>query len=149
MINLVTDINTSLYQDCTHGATDQDSVIGPSENMHQKLTLLTTGMYDLQHTQQSHPKSGCRSRRQQCHTYLSNYRPQLLTNHHILTLTAMFQDAIQENNIFKLTATNNQYAQSMKSNLDFLQYDCSNLRAAHKLAMQILNSAATAVTSLL
>ena len=75
-------------------------------------------------------------------------RPQPLINHPILILTATFQDAIQENNIFELTSVNHQYTQAMKSNLDFLQYDCSNLRAVHKIALQILNSHATASTPL-
>ena len=56
----------------------------------------------------------------------------------------MFQGAIQENDIFELTAANNHYTQAMNSNPDFSLYDHSNLWAAHKLAMQILNSAATA-----
>ena len=67
-------------------------------------------------------------------------RPQPPINHHILTLTAMFQDAIQENDIFELTPANNQYTQAMNSNPDFSLYDHSNLRAVHKIAMQILNS---------
>ena len=47
----------------------------------------------------------------------------------------MFQDAIQEQDIFELTTTNNQYTQAMNSNPDFTLYDRSN-----KTAMQILNS---------
>ena len=45
--------------------------------------------------------------------------PQPLINHHILTLTAMLQDAIQENDIFELTTANNQYTQAMNPNPDF------------------------------
>ena len=62
-------------------------------------------------------------------------------NHHILTLTAMFKDAIQGmNDIFELATANNQYTQAMNSNPDFSLYDRSNLPAVHKIAMQILNS---------
>ena len=60
-------------------------------------------------------------------------RPQPPINHHILNLTAMFQDAIQENDIFYLTAVNNQNTQVMSSNPDFALYDSSNLRAELKL----------------
>ena len=56
-----------------------------------------------------------------------------------MILTATFQEAIQEINIFELTSVNHQYVQAMKSNLDFFLYDHSNLHA-HKIAMQILNS---------
>ena len=49
-------------------------------------------------------------------------RPQPPINH-ILNLTTMFQDAIQEKDIFKLTATNNYYTQAMNSNPDFALYD--------------------------
>ena len=67
-------------------------------------------------------------------------RPQPPINHPILTLTAAFLDAIQENNIFELTAIYHLYKQSLKSNLDFFLYDRSNLQAAHNTAMQLLNS---------
>ena len=60
----------------------------------------------------------------------------------------MFQDAIQKNDIFKLTAANNQFTQAMNSNPDFSLYDRSNLHAVHKIAMQILNSHTTASTPL-
>ena len=60
----------------------------------------------------------------------------------------MFQDGIKENDIFKLTTTNNQYTQAMNSNPDFSLYDHSNLRATHKITMQVLNSHTAAFTSL-
>ena len=75
-------------------------------------------------------------------------RPQPLINHHISTLTAMFQDAIQENDIFELTTANDQYTQAMSYNPDFSLYDCSNLCIVHKITMQILNSHAPASTPL-
>ena len=83
--------------------------------MHQKFTLLTTGMYDLQHTDQPCPQPGCGHEQQQCPTHLSNHpdHPQLPINHLILTLTAALLDAIQENNIIELTAINHLYRQSV------------------------------------
>ena len=75
-------------------------------------------------------------------------RPQPPINHPILTLTAAFLNAIQENNIFELTTINHLYNQSLKSNLDFLLNDRSNLRAAHNTAMQLLNSHIGAFTPL-
>ena len=55
--------------------------------------------------------------------------PQPLINHTILILIAAFQKAIQENDNFKLTSVDHQYAQAMKYNLDFFLYDRSNLQA--------------------
>ena len=71
-------------------------------------------------------------------------RPQPPINHHILTLTAMFQNAIQENDIFELTTANNQYTKAMNSNPDFSLYGSFNLHIIHKIPMQILNSHAAA-----
>ena len=62
-------------------------------------------------------------------------RPQPPINHPILILTPVFQDAIQENDIFVWTSIDHQYTQAMKSNLDFFHNDCSNLHALHKIAM--------------
>ena len=56
-------------------------------------------------------------------------------NHAILLLTKAFRFAIQANNIKELTAINESYIQSLKSNLDFLLYDCSNLHAISEIAM--------------
>ena len=70
-------------------------------------------------------------------------RPQPPINHPILLLTATFQKAIQENAIDELTCFNHLYALTMHSTPDFWLYDSSNLCAIHKIAMQILPSAAT------
>ena len=67
-------------------------------------------------------------------------RPQPAINHPILILTTAFQDAIQENDIFELTSVDHQYVQAMKSNLDFLQYDCCDFPAVQKIVTKILNS---------
>ena len=66
----------------------------------------------------------------------------------LATLTAPFQGAIQEKYIFKLTSVDHQYTQAMKSNMDFLLYDLSNLRTVNKTALQILNSHAAVSTPL-
>ena len=69
-------------------------------------------------------------------------------NHAILFLTAAFKHPIQENNIVEITAINKLYAQTLKSNLDFILYDRSNLRATRQITMNILNSQAPASTPL-
>ena len=74
--------------------------------------------------------------------------PQPPPNHLILTLTSGLQDAILKNDIFELTTAKNQYTLALNSDPDFMLYVCSNLRAAHKLAVQILTSIATASTPL-
>ena len=75
-------------------------------------------------------------------------RPRPPDNHPILTLTAMFQDAIQENDIYKLTTANNLYTQAINSTMYFSLYDFSNLHATHKITMQILNSNSATSTPL-
>ena len=47
---------------------------------------------------------------------------------------------IQANDIKELTAINESFIQSLKSNLEFLLYDRSNLRAIRQIAMNVLNS---------
>ena len=44
-------------------------------------------------------------------------------NHTILLLTKVLQLAIQEKDIAKITAINELYNQTLKSNLDFILYD--------------------------
>ena len=61
-------------------------------------------------------------------------------DHAILLLTKAFRFAIQANDIKELTAINESYIQSLKSNLEFLLYDRSNLRAIRQIAMNVLNS---------
>ena len=87
----------------------------------------------------------------------SNHGPQILpitpddlspANHAILFLTAAFKHPIQENNIVEITAINKLYAQTLKSNLDFILYDRSNLCATQQIAMNILNSHVAASTPL-
>ena len=75
-------------------------------------------------------------------------KPQPPINHYISNLTATFLDAIQEQDSFELNATVNRYTQAMDSNPDFDRYDRSNIREAHKTAVQILNSLTAASTSL-
>ena len=62
------------------------------------------------------------------------------TNHAILLLPATFQLAIQENYIDEITSINYLYNQTLKSNLDFILYDYSDLRATRQIAMNLLNS---------
>ena len=69
-------------------------------------------------------------------------------NHAILFLTAVFQLAIQENDITEITAVNKLYAQTLESNLDFILYDRSDLRAIRQTALNILNSHVAASTPL-
>ena len=87
----------------------------------------------------------------------SNHGPQILpitpddlspANHAILFLTAVFQLAIQENDITEITAVNKLYAQTLESNLDFILYDRSDLRAIRQTALNILNSHVAASTPL-
>ena len=72
----------------------------------------------------------------------------LPTNHAILFLTLAFQLAIQKNNTEEITSINHLYNQNLKSNLDFILYDLSNLRATRQIAMNLLNSHITASTPL-
>ena len=65
-------------------------------------------------------------------------------DHAILLHTAAFQ----ENDINELTSINHLYNQTLKSNLDFLLYDRSDLRATWQIAMNILNSHIAASTPL-
>ena len=58
----------------------------------------------------------------------------------ILLLTATFQLAIQENNTEEITSINHLYNQNLKSNLDFILYDHSDLRATRHIAMNLRNS---------
>ena len=69
-------------------------------------------------------------------------------NHTILFLTTSFQLAIQENDIAEITAINKLYSQTLKSNLDFILYDRSNLRAIQQTALNLLNSHVAASTPL-
>ena len=55
-------------------------------------------------------------------------------NHAILLLTDSFKLAIQDNNIAEITAINELYNQTLKSNLDFILYDRSDLRATGRLS---------------
>ena len=56
------------------------------------------------------------------------------TNHHIQILTAAFQEAILDNNIFELTAVDLQYSSAMRNDQEFLKYDRSELKLVHKQA---------------
>ena len=76
-------------------------------------------------------------------------RPPPPINHNIQILTAAFQDAILENDIFELTAVNLQYSLAMRNDLDFLKYDRSELKLTHKQAQQILNAHTAASTPIL
>ena len=75
-------------------------------------------------------------------------RPPPPINHNNQILTAAFQDAILENDIFELTAVVLQYSLAMRSDLDFLKYDRSELKLAYKQAQQILNAHTPASTPL-
>ena len=59
-------------------------------------------------------------------------------DHIIVHLTEMFQDALQDNNIFKLECTMNLYAQVFSSNPEFATYDRSALLTALNHAKQVL-----------
>ena len=61
----------------------------------------------------------------------------LPTSHAILFLTFAFQLAIQKNNTEEI---NHLYNQNLKSNLDFILYDRSDLGATQQIAMNLLNS---------
>ena len=69
-------------------------------------------------------------------------------NYVILLLTKAFQFAIQANNMGELETLIDSYLQSLKSNLEFLLYDRSKLRAIRQIAMNILNSHTAASTPL-
>ena len=75
-------------------------------------------------------------------------RPPPPINHNIQILTAAFQEAILENDIFELTAVDSQYSLAMKNDPDFLKYDRSDLKLAHKQAQEILNAHTAASTPL-
>ena len=72
-------------------------------------------------------------------------RPQPPTNRTIWSLTLWFQEAIQEvfleNDVFELSAAINQYTWAMNCDSDFGLYNCFNLRAVRKIALQTFNSA--------
>ena len=70
-------------------------------------------------------------------------KPQPPPDHLIVRLTEMFQDAIQDNDIFELESAMKQYTLAMSSNPDFATYNRSDLRTAHNQAKQILNSNST------
>ena len=108
------DITTSLHQDSIHGVIDQDPKTphqDPQKTCTRNSPCLQQGCMIC-----SSPTTRIRnlnvalkaSNASPISTTSAN-RPQPLINHHILTLTAMFQDAIQEQDIFKLTTANNQY----------------------------------------
>ena len=61
-------------------------------------------------------------------------------DHFIVRLTEVFQDAIQDNDIFELEAAMKQYTLAMTLNPEFVIYNCSELRTARNHSMQILNS---------
>ena len=90
-------------------------------------------MLDLQRSDKSNPPTSLTS------PTIADL-PLLPIGHPIPILTNAFQFAIKENDIFKLTLVVYNYIQTMKSNLDFLQYEFSNLRDAHKIATQNLKS---------
>ena len=56
--------------------------------------------------------------------------PQPPPNHLILVFTNRFLNAIQMNDVLDIEDINQLYKNIMKSNLDFLTYDCSALCAA-------------------
>ena len=58
------------------------------------------------------------------------YLPQPPPNHRILVFTNRFLNAIQTNDVLDIEDINQLYKNIMKSNLDFLTYDCSALCAA-------------------
>ena len=74
-------------------------------------------------------------------------KPQPPSDHLIVRLTEMFQDAIQDNNTLELEAAVKQYILALSSNPDFVTYDRSDLRTAHNQAMQILNSNSATMTT--
>ena len=69
-------------------------------------------------------------------------------DHAILLLTKAFRFTIQANDIQELTAINESYIQSLQSNLEFLLYDRSVLRAIRQIALNILNSQVATSTPL-
>ena len=74
--------------------------------------------------------------------------PRPPANHPILLLTSAFHKAIQTNNVHELEVIDHLYKNTMKSNLDFLIYDCSNLIDLHLTAINLLDSHTTANTPL-
>ena len=101
------------------------STPGFSEKLSQKLSLLTTGLYDLQHSNQPHPRLEHHPEWvQHAHLPTQSPQPQPLPNHLILSLTSTF---IMPYDIFELTATNNQYTHTVNSDPDFMLYDYASV----------------------
>ena len=129
------DVVNSLRPDSILRETDDLVPETPSENVHQKFALPSQGCMicitpinhvpnldmalDNDHDTGTSPIT-------------TNCSPP--ANHAILLLTDAFQRAIQENDIAKITAINELYNQTLKSNLDFILYDRSDLRATGRLS---------------
>ena len=148
------DIVTSLHQDSIHGVIDPTDTETPCQESQRTCTRNSPCL-----------QQGCMI----CSTLINHIGnldvalnssiapptspttpdcPQPPINHPILTLIATFLDAIQQNNMVKLTTFDCLYRQSLQSNLDFLLYDRLNLQATHNTALQLLDSHIAASTSL-
>ena len=141
------DVVTSLHQDSIHGFIDPIDTETPGQ---EPQRICTRNLPCLQ--------QGCMI----CSTPTyhvrnlgvalnSNYAPTSPINparpppidHPILLLTT-----IQQNDIDELTNINHLYKHTMKSNIDCLLYDRSNLCATRQTAMNLLNSHITTFTPL-
>ena len=69
-------------------------------------------------------------------------KPRPPADHVIVTLTEMFLDAIQDDDLYELQAAMNLHDLAINSNLEFSKYDRTDLRAARNQAKQILASVA-------
>ena len=142
-----------------------------SQPLHQDNTLGATNTTPHQeHKKTCTRKSPCQSQGcTYCHTPTSHIRnldanldssnasltPPTTINLHrppadqpILLLTSAFHNAIQTNNVYELEVIDHLYNNTMKSNLDFLRYDRSDLIDLHLTAVNLLDSHTAANTLL-
>ena len=142
-----------------------------SQPLHQDNTLGATNTTPHQeHKKTCTRKSPCQSQGcTYCHTPTSHIRnldanldssnasltPPTTINLHrppadqpILLLTSAFHNAIQTNNVYELEEIDHLYKNTMKSNLDFLRYDRSDLFDLHLTAVNLLDSHTAANTLL-
>ena len=78
----------------------------------------------------------------------TNKLPQPPPNHPILIITAAFKRAIMQKDIILLDAYIIQYLHQLKTNVEFLAYDCSNLNASYLTAKRLLTSLTASFTPL-
>ena len=67
-------------------------------------------------------------------------KPKPPPDHVIVSLTEMFLDAIQDNDLYEMNAAMKLHNIALASNLKFLNYDRSDLRTARNQAKQILDT---------